>query len=181
MRQKSVASKYPVIDGDRLRLRPPVLADAEPLLAILLEPEVSKWWTGYTAEIVLSEMVQSDQHLMIEIDGEVAGAVAVYENNEPEYRATALHIFLGERWYRKRYGAEALATAINYLVKQGHHRFTLDPNANNMPAIRSYERLGFATVGIARDYQRMPDGQLNDALLMDLVMRDFPAGSIDWR
>jgi aminoglycoside 6'-N-acetyltransferase len=158
-----------------------VASDAEPLLAILLEPEVSKWWTGYTSQQVLTEMVQSDKHLVIEIGGEVAGAVAVYENNEEEYRATALHIFLGAAWYRQRYGAEALATIINYLVAQGHHRFTLDPNANNAPAIRSYERLGFATVGIARDYQRMPNEELNDALLMDLVIRDFPDGRVDWR
>lgn len=177
----AVHSKYPALDGDRLRLRPPSATDSDPLLAILLEPEVSKWWTEYTSELVLTEMVQSDKHLVIEIGGRVAGAVAVYENNEPEYRATALHIFLGERWYGKRYGAEALATVINFLVAQGHYRFTLDPNANNAPAIRSYERLGFARVGVARDYQRMPDGELNDALLMDLVMRDFPDGRVDWR
>ena len=176
-----VQSKYPLLRGDRLRLRAPEQADAAPLLAILLEPEVSKWWTGYTPEIVQSEMVESDRHLVIEIDGQVAGAVAIYENTEPEYRATALHVFLGAHWYRSRYGAEALATAINFLVGQGHHRFTLDPNANNAPAIRSYERLGFVKVGLARDYQRMPGGELNDALLMDLVMRDFPSGRIDWR
>jgi bacillopeptidase F (M6 metalloprotease family) len=60
------------------------VADAAPLLAILLEPEVSTWWTGYTPEIVQSEVVESDRHLVIEIDGQVAGAVAIYENNEPE-------------------------------------------------------------------------------------------------
>lgn len=173
--------KYPVMNGDRLRLRPPVAGDAEPLLSILLEPEVSTWWCGYTAERVRSEMIDVDDHLVIEIDSRAAGAVAIYENNEPEYRATALHIFLGAEWYRKRYGAEALATAINFLAAQGHHRFTLDPNANNEPAIRSYERLGFRRIGFARDYQRMPNGELNDALLMDLVSRDFPDGRVDWR
>ncbi|WP_349897106.1 GNAT family N-acetyltransferase [Parafrigoribacterium soli] len=173
--------KYPVIEGDRLRLRPPVPTDAALLLAILLEPEVSKWWCGYTAERVRTEMIDVDDHLVIEIDGRPAGMVAIYENNEPEYRATAMHIFLGAEWYRKRYGAEALATAIIFLAERGHHRFTLDPNANNEPAIRSYERLGFRRVGVARDYQRMPNGELNDALLMDLVMRDFPSGRVDWR
>lgn len=174
-------SKYPAIEGDRLRLRPPRATDAAPLLAILLEPEVSRWWTGYTAERVRTEMVEADNHLVIEIDGRTAGALAIHENNDAEYRATAMDIFLGAQWYRRRYGAEALATAIGYLARQGHHRFTLDPNANNEPAIRSYERLGFRRIGLARDYQRMPDGELNDALLMDLVLRDFPDGRVDWR
>lgn len=176
-----VQSRYPVLEGDRLRLRPLVSTDAGPLLGILVEPEVSKWWVGYTPERVLAEIVETDNHLVIEIDGQLAGAVAVYENDDPEYRATALHIFLGAEWYGLRYGAEALATAINFLAGQGHHRFTLDPNANNKPAIRSYERLGFVAVGLARDYQLMPSGEFNDALLMDLVMRDFPGGRVDWR
>ena len=178
---REVQSKYPALVGDRLRLRPPEAADVDPLLAILLEPEVSKWWVGYTPERVRSEIVETDNHLVIEIDGQAAGAVAIYENDDPEYRATALHIFLGAEWYGLRYGAEALATAINVLAGQGHHRFTLDPNVNNKPAIRSYERLGFVAVGLARDYQLMPSGEFNDALLMDLVMRDFPDGRVNWR
>ncbi|MHB1171715.1 MAG: GNAT family N-acetyltransferase [Lacisediminihabitans sp.] len=176
-----IPSKYPTIEGDRLRLRPPVGTDATPLLAILHEPEVAKWWVGYTPERVRDEIVETDNSLVIEIDGQVSGALTVLENNDPEYRATAMHVFLGADWYGLRYGAEAIAAAINYLAGQGHHRFTLDPNANNTPAIRSYERLGFVPVGHARDYQLMPSGEFNDALLMDLVVRDFPSGRVAWR
>ena len=171
---------WPLLVGERMTLRPPVDSDAAPLLAILLEPEVSKWWVGYTPERVQDEMISSDATLVMEIDGETAGAIFLYPESDPEYLHVVIHLFLGARWYGHRYGAEALTLAITHLASLGHHRFTLDPNANNAPAIRSYERLGFHPIGLLREYQLRPDGSHEDALFMDLVLSDFPNG-LDWR
>ncbi len=163
-----------------MTLRAPVEADGVPLLGILSEPEVSKWWVGYTAERVRSEILDSDAALVMEIDGRCAGAIFLYPNDDAEYEHVVIHLFLGADWYRHRYGAEALAIVINHLVGLGRHRFTLDPNVFNQPAIRSYERLGFRRVGVLRDYQLRPDGHWEDGLLMDLLHSDFPDG-VDWR
>jgi aminoglycoside 6'-N-acetyltransferase len=163
-----------------MTLRPPRDVDAEPLIAILTEPEVSRWWVGYTADRIRTEILDSGNALVIEVDGECAGAIFLYPNGDPEYLHVVLHLFLGARWYRKRFGAEAIAIVIAHCATIGHHRFTLDPNVSNAPAIRSYERLGFRRVGVLREYQLRPDGSLEDGLLMDLVLSDFPAG-VDWR
>jgi RimJ/RimL family protein N-acetyltransferase len=171
---------WPVIAGERMTLRPPVAADVAPLTAILGEPEVSRWWVGYTADRVREEIVESGAALVIDIDHRAAGAIFLYPQNDPEYRHTVIHLFLGADWYRQRYGAEALSLAIRYLATLGHHRFTLDPNVNNEPAIRSYERLGFRRVGVLREYQLRPEGHWEDGLLMDLVLSDFADG-VDWR
>ena len=171
---------WPVLVGERMTVRPPTDADAAPLLDILTEPEVSRWWVGYTPERIREEILESGNALVMEIDGECAGAVFLYPNEDPEYLHVVIHLFLGARWYGKRYGAEALAIVIAHLATLGHHRFTLDPNVNNAPAIRSYERLGFRPVGVLREYQLRPDGSHEDGLLMDLVLRDFPDG-VDWR
>jgi aminoglycoside 6'-N-acetyltransferase len=171
---------WPVLDGERMRLRPPTDADAAPLLAILAEPEVSRWWVGYTAERIQSEILESGHAEIMEIDGEAAGAIFLYPENDPEYLHVVIHLFLGARWYGQRFGAEALSIVIAHLASIGHHRFTLDPNVNNAPAIRSYERLGFRRVGILREYQLRPDGSHEDGLLMDLVLSDFPNG-LDWQ
>lgn len=142
---------WPVIEGERMSLRPPRADDTGSLVAILAEPEVSRWWVGYTPERVSAELLDSGDGLVIEIDGSCAGLVLLYPNADAEYLHTVIHLFLGERWYGKRYGAEALALAIGQLSREGHHRFTLDPNVNNAPAIRSYERgsgrTGLAAVG----------------------------------
>ena len=169
-----------VLDGERMRLRPPVEEDAAPLLAILSEPEVSRWWVDYTAERIRSEILESGHAFIMEIEGRTAGAIFMYPEDDPEYLHVEMHLFLGAEWYRRRYGAEALTILIGHLADQGHHRFTLDPNVNNAPAIRSYERLGFQRVGILRQYQLRADGTHEDGLLMDLVLSDFPSG-LDWR
>jgi aminoglycoside 6'-N-acetyltransferase len=171
---------WPVLTGERMTLRPVIAADASPLLGILGEPEVSRWWVGYTPERVRDEIIESGHALVMEIDGRCAGAIFLYPNEDPEYRHVVIHLFLGAEWYGHRYGAEALAIVIAHLQTLGHHRFTLDPNVNNKPAIRSYERLGFKSVGILREYQLRPDGTHEDGLLMDLVLSDFPNG-VDWR
>jgi RimJ/RimL family protein N-acetyltransferase len=163
-----------------MTLRPPGAADAKPLLDILSEPEVSLWWVGYTPERIREEILESGHALVMDIDGDCAGAIFLYPNDDPEYLHVVIHLFLGERWYGHRYGAEALSIVIAHLATLGHHRFTLDPNVNNAPAIRSYERLGFRRVGILRDYQLRPNGQHEDGLLMDLVLSNFPNG-VDWR
>jgi aminoglycoside 6'-N-acetyltransferase len=171
---------WPVLVGERMTLRPPTGADAAPLLAMLGEPEVSRWWVGYTAERVRDEMISSDATLVIEIGGRCAGAIFLYPADDAEYAHVVIHLFLGAQWYRQRFGAEALTLAITHLATLGQHRFTLDPNVHNLPAIHSYARLGFRRVGILREYQLRPDGTREDGLLMDLVLSDFPDG-LDWR
>jgi aminoglycoside 6'-N-acetyltransferase len=175
---------WSVMAGERMSLRPPTAADSAALLGILTEPEVSRWWVGYTADRVRDEIIDSEAALVMEIDGRCAGALFLYPNADAEYEHVVIHLFLGADWYGQRYGAESLAIAIRHLVGQGHHRFTLDPNVNNAPAIRSYERLGFRRVGVLRQYQVRPNGEWEDGLLMDLVTSDIPdesSGGLDWR
>ena len=45
-----------------------------------------------------------------------------------------------------------------YLIQErGHHRLTIDPAADNAPAIRAYEKVGFRPVGVLRSYEQGPD------------------------
>jgi aminoglycoside 6'-N-acetyltransferase len=171
---------WPVLEGERMRLRPATSADSAPLLGILSEPEVSLWWVGYGPDRIREEILESGHALIMEIDGRCAGAIFLYPNEDPEYLHVVIHLFLGVEWYGFRYGAESLAIVIAHLATLGYHRFTLDPNVNNAPAIRSYERLGFRRVGVLREYQLRPNGSHEDGLLMDLVLSEFPNG-LDWR
>lgn len=67
-----------------------------------------------------------------------------------------------------------MRTLARYLIdERGHHRLTIDPAADNAPAIRAYEKVGFRAVGVMREHWRSPDGTWRDGLLMDLLAREL--------
>ncbi|HJZ25811.1 MAG TPA: GNAT family protein [Streptosporangiaceae bacterium] len=169
----------PVLVGRHVRIRPGHPDDAPRLQAILAEPSVSRWW-GEPAPVAAIETDlrggDSAVLLVMEIDGQVAGGIQYEEENEPMYRHAGIDIYLGDRFQGQGAGTEAVALLARFLFEQrGHHRITIDPATANLPAIRSYTKVGFRPVGVMRQYERGGDGQFHDGLLMDLL-RDELAG-----
>ena len=85
------------------------------------------------------------------------------------YRSVGLDIFLTTALHGQGLGREALRLAIAHYLERGHHRFTIDPAADNERAIRTYAAVGFKPVGRMRDYELGADGTWHDGLLMDLL------------
>jgi len=148
-------------DGD-LALRPFESADDEALRGLFAEPEVKRWWPDGSYD--------RDNGWVVEIAGEVAGWVQYTEESDQWYPSVALDIALTTSLHGAGYGRRVLRLAIDHFVAKGHHRFTIDPNAANERAIRSYAAVGFEPVGVLRAYERNPGGGWNDALLMDLIV-----------
>jgi aminoglycoside 6'-N-acetyltransferase len=166
----------PVLQGERVTLRPLEDADLDPLVAIIREPGVAQWW-GESAE---PERLRADLRMdgaawAIELDGELVGWLGCTEETEPEYPSVGLDISLTGRVQGQGLGPDALRTAIRWFAaERGHHRFTIDPAAHNERAIRAYEAIGFKPVGILRRYERDPDGPgFHDGLLMDLLIEEL--------
>jgi aminoglycoside 6'-N-acetyltransferase len=160
----------PVLSGDRVTLRPLADDDVEPLAAILAESSVRQWWGSIGTPEALREDLLDGIAFAIEADGSLAGWLAVYEENEPDYRHAALDIILASAYQDRGLGPQALRTAIRWLIEErGHHRFTIDPAAHNERAIRAYEAVGFRRVGVLRRYERGEDGAWRDGLLLDLL------------
>ena len=76
-------------------------------------------------------------------------------------------------------GRDAVRTLCRHLVDaRGHHRFVIDPAADNEAAIRCYRAVGFRPVGVLRRYERDLDGNgWHDGLLMDLLAEELEPGS----
>jgi aminoglycoside 6'-N-acetyltransferase len=148
-------------DGDitHRRFEP---ADDDALRALFAEHEVKRWWPDGSYE--------RDRGWVVEVGGSVAGWVQYDEESHEWYPSVALDIALTTALHGAGYGRRVLGLAIDHFVAKGHHRFTIDPNAANERAIRSYAAVGFEPVGVLRAYERNPDGGWNDALLMDLIV-----------
>jgi aminoglycoside 6'-N-acetyltransferase len=167
----------PVLQGERVLLRPVREDDAAALLALLSEPGVAEWWPGWDAERVRRDLIGEQEWevvMAIEVGGALAGMLLVGEEEEPDYRHASLDIALATAHQGRGIGPEAMRLALAYLIaERGHHRFTIDPAAANERAIRAYERLGFKRVGVMRRYERGADGSWHDGLLMDLLAEEL--------
>ncbi len=160
--------ELPVLESERLTLRPAREDDVEALAALLADPDVSAWWGRYEAARVREELAEVTSWAIV-VDGAVGGWLHAHEEPDPDWPSVAFDIVVAARLRGGGYGREALRTAICHYAARGHHRFTIDPAVENARAIRAYEAIGFKPVGVLRRYERAPDGRWRDGLLMDLM------------
>ena len=160
---RGYAAQMPLADAE-LVLRPFRRDDETALERILAEPEVKRWWPA-------PDYV-SERGWVIELAGEPAGWLEYHEEDQHWFPSVSFDIFIAQRLHGQGVGRRALRLGIEHFVAKGHHRFTLDPNARNERAIRSYRALGFEPVGVMRSYERRPEGGWDDALLMELIVAE---------
>jgi aminoglycoside 6'-N-acetyltransferase len=116
---------------------------------------------------------ESEAGFIIEAGSEGAGFIQYSEEADPMYRHAGIDIAVHSDWQGQGVGKDALRTLVRHLLEaRGHHRLTIDPAAHNERAIAAYRRVGFRPVGIMRRYERGPDGEWHDGLLMDLLAED---------
>jgi aminoglycoside 6'-N-acetyltransferase len=144
-------------------------------------PSVREWWgseeSGSRSPAGFAEEARDEIAFAIEIDGALAGWLGFHEELEPDYRHAGLDIFLAHEHQGQGLGPAALRLAARWLIEErGHHRLTIDPACANARAIRAYESLGFRRIGVMRRYERGPDGEWHDALLMDMLADELDPG-----
>jgi aminoglycoside 6'-N-acetyltransferase len=165
-------------DGD-LTLRPLTDEDLDPLAAVVTAPGVREWWDSSVddPEQVREGLRAEGGAFAIEVGGELAGWLAVSEENDPAYRHGGLDIFLDPSFHGRGLGPSALRLAARWLIDgRGHHRLTIDPAHDNARAIKAYTSLGFRPVGVMRRYERGSDGRWRDGLLMDMLAEELTPG-----
>ena len=128
-----------------------------------------RWWGPFDPSTAFDELESS---FVVEVGGDVVGWLLFEEEDWWQYRHVAFDIALTTSLHGQGYGQEALRVAIRWFISRGHHRFTIDPAADNERAIRTYAALGFKPVGVLRAYERR-DGEWHDGLFMDLLADEF--------
>lgn len=161
----------PVLRGQSMVLRPLTEEDVATLADAVHHPSIAPWWGSIgDAEKVREDMRFDGTAFAVEVEGELAGWVAVDEERDPDWMVASLDILMLPGFQDRGLGPDALRIAIRWLIaERGHRRFTIDPAADNARAIRAYEAVGFRPVGILRAAAPGQDGGWRDALLMDLL------------
>jgi aminoglycoside 6'-N-acetyltransferase len=147
-----------------------VAGDEAELRRIHETPEVVRWWGEPEEGFPWTDEPESTR-MVIEIDGAVVGLIQFCEETEPRYRHASIDLFLDPALHGRGFGEEAVRHVARLLVEErGHHRITIDPAADNMVAIRAYEKVGFKPVGVMHRYEWDAEGESwHDGLLMELI------------
>jgi aminoglycoside 6'-N-acetyltransferase len=151
-------------------LRPIAPGDEAELLRIHRTPEVARWWEEPDDGFPWSDDPESTR-FVVEVDGAVAGMIQYGEELTPKYRHASIDIFLDPALHGRGLGTEAVQQLARHLIEErGHHRLTIDPAAENVAAIRAYEKAGFTRIGVLHSYERDADGRgWHDGMLMELI------------
>ncbi|HET7484204.1 MAG TPA: GNAT family protein [Solirubrobacterales bacterium] len=153
-----------------MSLRSLAMGDEEELRRIHATPEVARWWGEPEAGFPWADEPESTR-MVIEIEGAVAGLIQFCEETEPRYRHASVDLFLDPMLHGRGFGEEAVRRVTAQLIEErGHHRITIDPAADNVAAIRAYEKAGFKPVGVMRRYERDAEGGWHDGLLMEFIV-----------
>lgn len=160
--------------GQAIALVPVGPEHVEPLAGIIEEPSVARWWAETSNWVRRRLLVPEPDVVGFAIvalpERAVVGYLQAWEESDPEFHHAGIDLFLTAERQGQGLGPDAIRTAIRWLIaERGHHRITIDPAADNGPAIRAYSKVGFRPVGVLRRYQRLGDGTWRDGLLMDLL------------
>lgn len=169
-------TELPIIEGKNVSLRPITFEDTGDIVRWRNDPEV--WhrflfrepFTAEMHEKWLKEKVMTGkvvQYIIVDHEtGNSAGSV--YFRDIDEINESAEYgIFIGEAHARYRgIGTETARIFTNFgFHVMGLHRIFLKVLSSNEIARRSYEKAGFRTEGIFRDYVKL-DGEFTDVVLM---------------
>lgn len=180
--QRIRPEELPVIEGEKLSLRPITDADTDDivrwrnnpavrrnfLFRETFTPEMHRNWLR--TKVASGEVIQ---YIIVEREsGKSIGSVYLRDIDEKNESAE-YGIFIGEDRARGRgYGTETAKLFTDWaLYALGLHRVSLRLIAGNEAARKSYERAGYRTEGVFRDFARL-DGVYTDVIFMARLAGD---------
>ena len=169
-------AELPVINGEKLTLRPITDADTDDIVIWRNDPEVWRYFlfrepfTPAMHRAWLQDKVMAGkviQYIIVEREsGKSVGSV-YFRDVDEKNESAEYGIFIGEAWARKRgLGTETARLFTRFgLEVLRLHRISLKVLGGNEVARRSYEKAGFRTEGVFRDFVKL-DGAFTDVVFM---------------
>ena len=165
-----------------MRVRPAELSDADFLAALYANEDVRPFLAAagsYDREAVVERIERAQREpdagglVLIEVDGERAGAMAWERVNERSRIASLSGIAVHPDFRGRRVADDAARLLQRELIRgRGFHRLQLEIYGFNERAQRHAERSGFVREGVKRKAYRHGDGWV-DGVLYAIVAEDL--------
>ena len=166
----------PELRGPRVRLVPFSPEHHARLRELHLTPEVRRWWQDPSESWPEDEPDHVNYTVLVA--GEIAGFAQWGAENDPMYRHAWLDLFLDPAVHGRGLGTETVQVVCAHLIDDhGFHRLVIDPELENEVAIATYRKVGFAPVGVLRQYSRDRFGVWKDGLLLELLAEELVRAS----
>ncbi|HCR97754.1 MULTISPECIES: GNAT family N-acetyltransferase [Halomonas] len=178
---------FPVIETERLTIKPLVTDDADSLLEIFADPEVMRYWhTAPWATIQDSLEFINDSHdsmqrqeslvlgVYLKSTGELAGKCMLFSYDKESKRAE-IGFGLGRSCWGKGYVSEAGEALIQYgFSSLGLRRIEAEIDPDNQSSAKALENLGFSQEGLLRQRWEV-NGVVSDSAMYGRLISDRPA------
>lgn len=176
------------ISTERLYIRKLIMADAEEILQIFSDPDVTKYWsspamTGIKdAERFIRETQDGfkdrrllEWGLIMKEQGALIGTCA-YSGWEKLHKRAEIGFALNRAFWGKGYMRECLSVFIPFgFSSLGLHRIEADVDPRNNASIKLLELFGFKKEGYLRERYHL-NGEVHDAVIYGLLFKDFKMG-----
>jgi RimJ/RimL family protein N-acetyltransferase len=179
MRKRDCAS-YPVLEGEKVRLRPICDGDTDLIVAWRNNPAVREnfifrqTFTSQMHRAWMETKVATGDVVQYIIEDRTDGFRPVgsvyYRDLDDVHESAEYGIFIGEDSARgKGLGSETAKLFVKFGLKYLElHRISLRVLAGNDSACRSYEKAGFVREGVFRDMVKL-DGVYRDVIFMAIL------------
>ena len=158
--------KLPIVETDRLILRPVTYEDAEDLYDYCSDVEVTKYLTFPTYKSMEDAYTSLDKFFLSRGDNLEAYAIVLKENNKMigTVDPLAFHNGISEigyvinrNYWGNGYMTEAVIKTCEELFKLGIRRIEVCHHPDNMRSKRVIEKCGFVYEGLRRKYRKFGD------------------------
>lgn len=176
-----------MLEGAKVRLRPPEMADLERNFGWINDAEVNRFLQmrygmslaaeeAWMRERTARPLAYDNVFFAVEtLDGRHIGNINFF-NTSPEDRKTELGVMIGDKsCWSQGYGTDAIATLLRFGFEEMNlNRIELNVYAENDRAIACYRKCGFVEEGRLRQ-ARYQEGRYQDVVLMSVLREEWLA------
>jgi len=175
-------STAPTLHGERVLLRPTVLADVAGL-ARAYDAEATRYFlygmhSGPSTEASVAESLASDRQVLTQVEvgsGEIVGTTSIYDMSEAHRRVTVGYTWLSDRVRGSAINSESKLLLLDHCFGAlGAVRVQFNVDDLNERSRRAVLAIGATQEGALRRHARRRDGSWRTTMVYSVIDQDWP-------